>query len=110
MMAYNVKTQNAWWFRLIPWRVKSSCMRLGYRFFGESNSSLTLTNLGRVQLPVEMQPYVENVQAFLTPRTGSPYGCAVLTYGDKVNINMSRFTPEPELDTVFFQKLQAVME
>ena len=110
MMAYNVKTQNAWWFRHIPWRVKSSCMRLGYRFFGESNSSLTLTNRGKIQLPEDMQPYVENVQAFLTPRTGSPYGCAVLTYGDKVNINMSRFCPEPELDTIFFQKLQAVME
>lgn len=110
MMAYNVKTQNAWWFRMIPWSVKSSCMRLGYKFFGESNSSLTLTNLGRVQLPKEMEPFVDNVQAFLTPRTGSPYGCAVLTYGDKVNINMSRFTPEPELDNVFFQKLQAVME
>lgn len=110
MIAYNVKTQNAWWFRAIPWAVKSTCMRIGYRFFGESNSSLTLTNLGRVQLPEEMRPYIENVQAFLTPRTGSPYGCAVLTYGDKVNINMSRFTPEPELDGIFFQKLQAVME
>lgn len=110
MIAYNVRTQNAWWFRRIPWTVKSTCMRIGYRFFGESNSSLTLTNLGRVQLPVEMQPYVENVQAFLTPRTGSPYGCAVLTYGDKVNINMSRFCENPELDRVFFEQLQAVME
>jgi len=109
MIAYNVRTQNAWWFRMIPWSVKSTCMRIGYRFFGESNSSLTLTNLGLVQLPVEMQPYVENVQAFLTPRTGSPYGCAVLTYGDKVNINMSRFCENPALDRVFFDKLQAVM-
>ena len=110
MIAYNVKTQNAWWFRMIPWAVKGACMRIGYRFFGESNPSLTLTNLGRVQLPAEMQPYIENLQAFLTPRTGSPYGCAVLTYGDKVNINMSRFTPEPELDAIFFRNLQAVMD
>lgn len=110
MVAYNVRTQNAWWFRMIPWSIKSGCMRIGYRFFGESNSSLTLTNLGRVQLPVEMQPFVENVQAFLTPRTGSPYGCAVLSYGDQVNINMSRFCETAELDQVFFENLRVVME
>ena len=110
MVAYNVRTQNALWFRYIPWCIKSACMRIGYRFFGESNSSLTLTNLGRVQLPEELQPHVENVQAFLTPRTGSPYGCSVLTYGDKVNIIMSKFTQDTKLEDAFFRNLQAVME
>lgn len=110
LISSTVRTQNLGIFRIIPWKIKSSCMRIGYRFFGEVNSSLTLTNLGRVQLPAQMQPYVENVQAFLTPRTGSPYGCAVLTYGDTVNINMSRFCEKPELDDIFFAKLQAVME
>lgn len=109
MIAYNVRTQNAWWFRAIPWTVKSTFMRIGYRFFGESNSSLTLTNLGRVTLPEELQPHVENVQAFLTPRVGSPYGCAVLGYGDKLTINISRFCVQPELEEVFFRNLQAVM-
>jgi len=110
MISSTVKMQNLWLFRVIPWKIKGTCMRIGYRFFGEINSSLTLTNLGRVQLPVEMQPFVENVQAFLTPRTGSPYGCAVLTYRDTVNINMSRFCEHPELDKIFFAKLQAVTE
>lgn len=109
MVSYNVRTQNSPLFRCIPWAIKSAAMRLGYRFFGESNSSLTLTNLGNVRLPEALHPYVENFQAVLTPRTGSPYGCAVLSYNGKVTINMSRFCKEPELDGVFFRNLQAVI-
>lgn len=109
MISYNVRTQNAWWFRSIPWAVKGACMRIGYRFFGESNSSLTMTNLGNVQLPEELRPHVENMQAFLTPRAGSPYGCAVLSFRDRLTINMSRFCEKPELEEVFFRNLQAVV-
>ncbi len=110
MISYNVKTQNAWWFRIIPWFIKGTCMRIGYYFFGETNSSLTLTNLGRVQLPEELQTHVKDMQVFLTPRTGSPYGCAVLSYGSKVTINMSRFCEKPELEEIFFRNLQAVIQ
>jgi len=109
MISYNVRTQNAWYFRMIPWAVKGIAMRLGYRFFGESNSSLTLTNLGKVQLPLELSPHVEDMQVYLTPRMGSPYGCAVLSYGNKITINMSRFCQQTELEEVFFRNLQAVM-
>lgn len=110
MISYNVRTQNAWYFRFIPWTIKSKAMRIGYSFFGESNSSLTLTNLGRVTLPPALSPYVEDMQVFLTPRMGSPYGCAVLSYGDTVTINMSRFCEDPELEDVFFRNLRAVMD
>lgn len=109
IMAYNVRTQQAWYFRFIPWFVKRACLRFGYRFFGESNSSVTVTNLGNVQLPELMQPFVENIEVILTPRARSPYGCAVISYDGQVTINISRFGREPELEDVFFQKLYAVL-
>ena len=106
MASYNVRTQNAWYFRMLPWKVKSLLLRIGYRFFGESNSSLTLTNLGLVTLPEEMQPYVENFQCWLTPRVSSPYGCTVLSFNNKLTLNMSRFCPTDELGEIFFQKIK----
>jgi len=109
MASYNVRTQNSPLFRCIPWAVKSAAMRLGYRFFGEVNSSLTLTNLGRVQLPEEFLAYVENFQANLTPRTGSPYACTVLTYGSNVTIKISKFCENTELEEIFFRNLKAVV-
>lgn len=110
MVSYNVRTQNAWYFRAIPWKLKSAALRLGYRFFGESNSSLTLTNLGLVKFPEALQPYVEDFRCWLTPRVSSPYGCTVLSYGDKVTLNMSRFGEEDPLGQLFFRKLKEVVE
>ena len=109
MVSYNVRTQNSWLFKAIPWKLKSAALRLGYRFFGESNSSLTLTNLGLVTLPEEMQPYVENFQCWLTPRVSSPYGCSVLSFDGKMTLTMSRFGEQDELSPIFFSKLKDII-
>lgn len=110
MSSYNVRMQNAWYFKVLPWKLKGAAMRLGYRFFGESNSSLTLTNLGAVKLPEEMQPYVADMQVYMTPRAGVPYGCTVLSFGDKLTINMSKFTGDRELEDGFFGALRKICE
>ena len=84
-------------------------MRLAYKYFGESNSSITLTNLGNVVLPNEMSPHVEGIQCILTPRAGSPYNCAVIATGGNLTITISRFCHHPELEDLFFAKLEALL-
>lgn len=110
MSSYNVRMQNSWYFKCLPWKLKAAAMRIGYRFFGESNSSLTLTNLGVVRLPEAMLPYVADVQLYMTPRAGVPYGCTVLSFGDKLTVNMSKFTNDTELEERFFNNLRFAME
>lgn len=110
MASYNVRTQNAWYFRMFPWKIKRLLMRVGYRFFGESNSSLTLTNLGLVRLPEELAPYVTDVRCWLTPRVSSPYGCTVLSFNNQLTLNMSRFCPRDELGEIFFQKISELVK
>lgn len=109
IMAYNVRTQASFLFRLIPVNLKCAIMRLVYKYFGESNSSITLTNLGNVTLPAEMAPHVEGIQCTLTPRAGSPYNCAVIALGGRLTITLSRFCHQPELEEIFFAKLDAVL-
>ncbi len=109
IMAYNVKMQASFLFRWIPLELKRAAMRLIYRFFGESNSSITLTNLGNVTLPEAMEPYVEGLQVILTPRAGSPYNCAIISCGGKITINLSRFCPTRELEELFFHRLEQVL-
>lgn len=110
IMSYNVKTQRSVFFQFIPLAVKCAFMRLAYRFFGESNSSVTVTNLGNVRLPETMTEFVEDIQVILTPRVRSPYNCAVISYNGRLSINIRRFPKNAELEEVFFQKLQAVMQ
>lgn len=109
IMAYNVRTQSSWYFLMIPMSVKLALMRLAYRYFGESNSSVTVTNLGNVRLPEEMQPYVEGIEVTLTPRMRSPYNCAILSYNGKLSIRISRFPRESQLEGIFCEKLHGLL-
>ena len=108
-VAYNVRTQNAFWYRFIPLELKRLAMRIGYKYFGESNSSITLTNLGSYRLPPQMVPYVKKLWVTLTPRAGSPYNCGVLGMEDRISITLSRFCPQPELEEIFFGKLDQIL-
>ena len=105
----NVKLQNMWLFRGIPLTLKRILMLTICRFFGETNSSITVTNLGNVVLPEEMSKYVHHMDVTLTPRMLSPYGCAILSYNGLLSINISRFSKDTELEEIFFKKLDDVV-
>lgn len=105
IISYNVKTQTSLLYRCIPAGLKTAAMRLAYRYFGESNSSITLTNLGNVKLPAEMTPYVTDIQVALTPRARSPYNATILSYGGRLHVTVSRFTKDTELEETLKRKL-----
>lgn len=110
IMAYNVKAQTSWYFRIVPIRLKLALMRIAYRYFGESNSSVTVTNLGNVRLPKEMQSFVEGFEVTLTPRMRSPYNCAILSYNGQLSIRISRFPQNSQLEGIFLDKLNALLD
>lgn len=110
IMAYNVKTQDSWYFRLIPRSVKCAVMRLAYYYFGESNSSITLTNVGNVRLPEQMQSFVNGLDVTLMPRVRSPYNCGFISCNGMLSIQISRFQEESELEAIFRRKLDALLE
>ncbi len=109
IIAYNVRTQLNWCFRCLPRVIKYALMRLAYQFFGESNSSVTITNLGNLTLPEQMRPFVKKLDVVLTPRASSPYGCAVISYNGLLSINISRFCQESQLESIFSQKLNSLI-
>ena len=110
MASANVRTQSLTIFKILPWKLKATALRLGYRFFGESNSSLTLTNLGRVMLPEELNGHVTDLRCYMTPRVSSPYGCTIMSFGDKLTLQMSRFCPEDQLGKRYFDALLSILE
>ena len=105
----NVQVQQMRLFRMIPLQLKLAAMRLAYRFFGECNSSITLTNLGAVSFSEALRPYIRDMDVLLTPRCQSPYNCGVITCGDTTSISISRFGAHPELEPLFYEKLQSVL-
>lgn len=106
----NAKMQSAWYFRVIPFAIKRRLVRLICHFFGERTSSITVTNLGNVVLPEEMRHFVTHMDVTLTPRMNSPYGCTVLSYGDTMTVNLSRFPQHSVLDEIFLRNLHTVLQ
>ena len=110
IISYNVKIQKMLLYRKIPSKMKCALMRLAYRFFGESNSSLTMTNLGNINLPEAMIPYVESIILTMMPRVSSPYNCGMYSYQGNFYINLCRFPKESLLEDIFANKLRQVLK
>ena len=108
-VARNVRVQRSKLFRMIPCAVKCMLTKTVYSFHGESNSSITMTNLGSVAFSDEMKKYVRGIDVWLTPRRGSPYNCSIISCGDSIRINITRFAALPEMEELFFSKLRNAM-
>lgn len=110
IIAYNVKTQSSPFWKILPSGLKCGLMRLAYCFFGESNSSITFTNLGNMALPEVMIPYVKDIRLTMTPRARSPYNCGMFSYNGNFILNICRFPQESRLEKIFTEKLDAVLK
>lgn len=108
MFTPNVKLDTHPLISRIPLAVKCFFLRVGYRFFGGRTSSMSLSNLGRVQFPSQIEPYITGVAVHMSPRISSAYNCGVISHGEKLYINFSRCMPQPELEILFFNKLAAL--
>lgn len=110
MIKSHVSLQQSVLFKMIPTKLKYVAFKLGYGVFGESNSTMTFTNLGVVNLPEEMHPYVNKIDCFLSPRAGSPYNCAMIVYKDQLALNISSFNKNTEVEDELWQHLTKIME
>lgn len=106
----NVRMQRSPIFRMIPRSLKCMITHTAYRFLGECNSSITLTNLGSVAFSEEMRQYVRGIDVLLTPRRKSPYNCSVISCGTSIRINITRFAALPEMESIFFEKLRSTIQ
>ncbi len=106
MIATNVASERLMAVRLLPLFVKNLVMRAVFDTVGECKSCLSLSNLGQVQLPEAMRPYVARMDFILGVQATAPYNFGVLSYGENLYINFIRNTCHPELEYHFFRVLQ----
>ena len=89
----------------VPLFLKNIIMRMVFDSIGERVACLSLSNLGQVELPESMAPYVSRVEFVLGPQASSPYNCGVASWQGETCVNIVRNTVEPELERLFFTKL-----
>ena len=81
-------------------------MKAVFDSVGERKSCISLSNLGAVELPEAMLPYVERMDFILGVQATAPYNCGVLSFGDTLYINFIRNIRESELELHFFRVLR----
>ena len=105
-IATNVASEKLMAVRIMPLFIKNIVMKAIFDTVGECKSCLTLSNLGAVQLPEEMAPYIRRMDFILGVQATSPYNCGVLSWGDTLYINFIRNIRQPDLEQAFYQVLR----
>ena len=106
MMATNVSSELLLPVRLMPLPIKNIVMKAVFDTVGEKKSCLSLSNLGNVQLPEEMRPYITRLDMILGTPASTPYNCGVASFGDIMTMNFIRNIKESDLELHFFRVLQ----
>lgn len=102
----NVRSEKNIAVKVMPLFLKNLALKTAYSMLGEKTSSVTISNLGPVRLPDEMSGYVKRMDFILGALSRNPCSCGVVSYGDKLYINIVRTIREPLLERSFFTYLR----
>ena len=105
-IAANVGSERMLAVKLMPLFIKNFVMKAVFDAVGERKSCLNMSNLGNVQLPEAMLPYVERLDFILGIQATRSHNCGVITFKDSVYVNFIRNIRQPLLERHFFKVLQ----
>ena len=106
MIATNVRSEQSLAVRLMPLPLKNLVMKAVFLAVGEKKSFMSLSNLGAVELPDQMKPYITRMDFILVSQSTNPHNCSVLSLGDTLYWNFTRNIREPDLERHVFRVLQ----
>ncbi len=91
--------------RLIPLFIKNRILKLAYLFYGDSRITSTMTNVGQIQLPEPMRPYVADFEVMMGPSLSNWINGAVLSYDGDLILTFTRRVAEPLIERLFCKHL-----
>ena len=105
-IATNVSDERSLLVKLIPLPLKNMVMKAIFDAVGEIKSCLSMSNLGAVEVPEEMKPYIRRMDFILGVQAAHPNNCGILSYGDTLYINFIRNIRQSELEAHFYRVLR----
>lgn len=104
-MAGSMRYEKTFFSRITPLKLKDLAIRYGFDQYGEEAKTLTLTNLGRVDVPAGMGAHIEAMETTMYPTTKSPINCAVCSLNDRLTVTFARNIVESDVIMHFFRQL-----
>ena len=104
----NVGQEQSMLVRVIPLALKNIIMKAVYNAVGEKKSCLTLSNLGAVKVPKEMEKYVARMDFVLGIAATLHCNCGAMSYNGELRMNFIRDIKEPELEYEFHKVMRSL--
>ena len=102
----NVSSERSIAVKVMPLFIKNIVMKAVFDTVGERKSFLSVSNLGAVKLPAEMEQYVQRLDFILGVQATAPYNCGLISYGNTMYMNFIRSIKEPELEKAVSEVLR----
>lgn len=84
--------------RYVPLFVKSSVASIIYGYLGDKIITNTLSNLGVVTLPPELDGYIESMDFVLGTAITNRVSCSMVTYGNTATLSIAKMTVDPSYE------------
>ena len=104
----NVRDEQNIFLKIAPLFLKNLVMRLVFLMVGERKSTLSLSNLGVVNLPEGMAEYIDRFDFVLSVQSTAPYNAGIISFGDSLNINIIRNIKEPRLEMALYRVFREI--
>lgn len=101
----NAATQRNPVIRIVPLFIKDFVVRTFYTKVQDKNSSAGLTNMGALQVPEDMKPYIERFDIYMGQPFSSRTNCAIISFEDVLTVNFASSIAEADVECYFFRKL-----
>ena len=101
----NVKIARNYFIRLLPMFIKKHIMSFTEKMMGDRYCSNTLSNLGNIVLPKEVEKYVLEMGVAIGKSRGKPASSAMVGYNGNLYITITRKIKEAEFERILFTTL-----
>ncbi len=107
-IAANVGLENNFAVAAIPLFIKKKVIDAVYKVKGDKYFSQTLSNLGQVNLPEGLLPYVKEMDFILGRQRGNAGAATCIGYNGRLFLNFSRNIAEDDFESYFADTLKSM--
>jgi len=102
-MSENVAFEKNIFLKVMPYFIKKYALMIGYKILGLSLNTLSFTNLGKIDFPDSMKPYIADVTAAAYSGKFNTVNGAITSFEDKFKITFTRSIIETNIEREFFR-------
>ena len=107
-IAANVELEEMLLVRLMPLKIKHPIIDIINLLHGDRFISQTLSNIGNLNVPEEMRPYITDADFMLGRQRGNSGAFSCVSYNGKMYLHMTRKITADSFETAFLQQLASL--